>query len=291
MNTISNQIDYILTKQQLEKDYYELGSLTKIAKKYNLSDVPIKARFIKYGIPFKTKNQHNKCNHNIFSEESERAFYLAGFLAADGCIRISKTNKNSNYINHRIVIGLSIKDEIFLKSIQKILDSDHKLNYYIHKLSKYSDKWNNSESVKLSITSEQMVKDLKKFNIVPNKSLIYTFPDWLIDHPLKHHFIRGYVDGDGSFYFDSAKKSIIFSLRGTISFLENIKFIFEKDCKLITKTIPIISGGIGSFRINSKQLHNIVDFLYNDATLYLPRKYLIAKECLNPSYIVDNRFK
>jgi hypothetical protein len=32
MNTISNQIDSILTKQQLEKDYQELGSLTKIAK-------------------------------------------------------------------------------------------------------------------------------------------------------------------------------------------------------------------------------------------------------------------
>lgn len=142
MNTISNQINSILTKFQLEKDYLELKSLSKIALKYNISDVAIRSRFIKYGIPYKSKIHNNYCNHNIFNEESERSFYLAGFIAADGCIRISKTNKNKKYINHRVVIGLSKKDESHLETIRDLLETNQKFNYYINKLSKYSDKWN-----------------------------------------------------------------------------------------------------------------------------------------------------
>jgi len=279
MNAISNQIDSILTKRQLEKDYNELKSLAKIAKKYGISDVPIRSRFIKFGIPFKSKNHINECNHNIFSEESERSFYLAGFLAADGCIRISRTNKNSNYVNHRVVICLSKKDEKFLEMIRAILESNHQFNYYINKLSKYSDKWNDSECVKISITSKQMCDDLKRFNIVSRKSLTYILPEWMSAHPLRHHFIRGYSDGDGSFWFsnDAKNKNITWSLRGTIDFLKACKSIIENDCKLITKAEPKIQGGIGNFRIHSNILvSKIVSFLYKDATIYLPRKYDLA---------------
>jgi len=280
MNTISNQIEFILTKQQLEKDYIDLKSLTKIAKKYGISDVPIRTRFIKYGIPFKSKNHINKCNHNIFGEDSERSFYLAGFLAADGCIRISKTNKNSEYVNHRVVICLSKKDEKFLEMIRDLLESNHEFNYYVNKLSKYSDKWNDSECVKISITSKQMVEDLKRFNVVPRKSLIYVLPEWLKTHPLKHHFIRGYNDGDGSFYFctDIKNKNITWSLRGTIDLLKACKNIIENECKFTTRAEPKIQNGIGNIKIHSNILvSKLVDFLYKDATIYLSRKYEIAK--------------
>lgn len=278
MNIIPDRIESILTKQQLERDYQELKSLAKIAQKYGVSDVPIRARFIKYNIPFKSKIHYNKCNHNIFSEESERAFYLAGFLAADGCIRISKTNKNRDYINHRIVVALAKKDEKFLEQVRDSFDSNNKFNYYTHKLSKYSNDWNDCESVKLSITSKQMVDDLVKFGVVSRKSLTYTFPEWLKTHPLKHHFIRGYIDGDGSFYLSSNKKSIVFSVRGTIDFLKTCKTIFENDCNAHTKTIPTTQDGIGDFKINSNLVvSRIVDFIYKDATIFLERKYEIAK--------------
>lgn len=281
MNTISEKIESILTKQQLEKDYNELQSLTKIAEKYNISTTPIRAKFIEYGIPFKSKKHNHKCNYNIFSEESERSFYLAGFIAADGCIRISKTRKNSNYINHRLVIGVSKKDEDFLKLIRDTLESDHNFNYYTHKLSKYSNKWNDSESVKISITSEQMINDLKKFNIIPKKSLIYTFPEWLINHPLKNHFMRGYSDGDGSFYFNKNNKHISWSLRGTIDFLKVYKSIIEKECKFSSKAEPVLEDNIGNYRLHSNNfVSSVADFLYKDATIYLERKKIITEKGL-----------
>lgn len=273
MNLISNQIESILTKQQLEKDYTELGSILKIAKKYGVSATPIKTRFVKYNIEFKSKNQHNQCNHNIFNEDSERSFYLAGFLAADGCIRISKTNKNSKYINNRIIISLSKKDEKHLETIRNLFDSNHKFNYYTHKLNQKSKKWKNSESVTLSITSKQMVKDLNRFNVGPRKSLTYILPKWLLKHPLKHHFIRGYIDGDGSFYKPKNSTHIVLSIRGTMSVLKTYKFLFKKECNIHIRAKPQMENGIGNFRIHSNNMvSKITSFLYKDAFIFLPRK-------------------
>lgn len=276
MNIISNQINSILTKAQLEKDYKELKSLSKIAKKYGVSAVPIKARFVKYGISFVSKNQHNKCNHAIFSEDTERSFYLAGFLAADGCIRVAKTNKNSTYVNSRVVIGLAIKDESFLIMLRDLFESDHKFNYYTHKLSKYNDDWNDSRAVKLSITSKQMVEDLKRFNIVPRKSLTYTFPNWLKTHPLRHHFMRGYFDGDGSFYINSelSYDRLCCSIRGTTKFLKTYKELLEPKCG-VGGSIGT-TDNIGYLKFKGELSLKVRDFFYDNAIIYLQRKHKIA---------------
>ena len=281
MNKLSKTLESILSKEQLEKDYKELKSLSKIAEKYSVSSIPIKARFVKYNIPFASKNQHNQCNHNIFSEDSEVSFYLAGFLAADGCIRISKTNKKSSYVNNRVVIGLSIKDENFLIMLRDLFGATHKLNYYTHKLSKYNDNWNDSKSVKLSMTSKQMVNDLKRFNVTSRKSLVYTFPKWLKDHPLVNHFIRGYNDGDGSFYINSelSYDRLCCSMRGTRKFLLSFKDILKRD--------GIVGGSlyendsIPQLRFKGKLSLKVRDFLYRDATIYLQRKYDISRRFIN----------
>lgn len=278
MNKLSKTLESILSKEQLEKDYKELKSLSKIAKKYNVSDVPIKARFVKYKIPFISKNQCNKCNHNIFSEDTERSFYLAGLLAADGCIRISKTNKKSDYLNNRIVIGLSIKDESFLVMLRDLFEADHKFNYYTNKLSKYNDKWNDSGCVKLSITSKQMVNDLgRRFNIKPRKSLVYEFPKWLEKHPLVNHFMRGYLDGDGSFFINSelSYDRLCCSIRGTEKFLRVYKRILETNCNFNGGSIDTNSS-IGQLKFKGEFSLKVRDFLYQDATIYLDRKFKIA---------------
>lgn len=275
MKRILNQIEPILTKQQLENDYKELGSLSAIAQKYGISNVTVRARFIKYGIPFITKNQKNKCNHDIFSEDSERAFYLAGFIAADGCIRISKTN-NSNYTNHRIVIGLAERDEDFLKFLQTLFESNHKLNYYTHKMSKYCNRWNDSNSVKLSITSKQMVEDLRRFNIVPRKSLMYTFPKWIENHELRSHFMRGYFDGDGSFYINSelSYDRLCCSIRGTSDFLNVYKNILKEECG--DGGYVDMHSSIAMLCYKGKLALKVRDFLYQNSIYFLERKKMVA---------------
>lgn len=119
-------------------------------------------------------------NDNYFSEENHNMAYLLGFLASDGTIR-----KNDNSVK----IGLSSVDRDFLLTIKKEIGYQGELTDYIT-----SNGFSISE---LRFTSKQIKADLAKYNIVPNKTFIYTFPknlkrEYWID------FIRGYFDGDGS---------------------------------------------------------------------------------------------
>jgi intein/homing endonuclease len=220
-----------------------------------------------------------KVNHNIFQEETERAFYLAGFIAADGCIRIAKTNKTRNYINHRLQISLSKNDKDHLVLIRDLLESTHPVRDYLIKNSEKNDKWNDVWESKLMITSKQIVSDLRRFNIVPRKSLIYTFPIWLKSHPLLNHFMRGYFDGDGTVYFPKNSDHIVFGVRGTMKFLNIYKQMLKRKCKIDTDAIPSVQNGIGNFRIQSNTMvAEVAKFLYKNATIFLPRKYEIISD-------------
>lgn len=272
---MNKEIDKLLTKDLLQEEYKTLRSMKAIGIKYGVSETAIKNRFVKFKIPYIQRKNKYDCNHNIFSEESERAFYLAGFIAADGCVRIAKTNKNKDYVAHRLVISLSIKDYDFLLKLRDLMGCENPVPIYEHKLSLQNPEWNDIKVGKLSITSKQMVADLEQFGVVPRKTFILDFPDWLIEHPLAHHFIRGYIDGDGSFFAATGERhSMVFALRGTLQFLNKIKEIFIQKFELDTDSIPRIEGGIGNFRFTSNEMiARLTDYLYRDATIFLQRKY------------------
>lgn len=226
------------------------------------------------------KKSHLKyqVNHNIFQKETEESFYLAGFIAADGCIRISKTNKDRNYVNHRLQISLSKKDKNHLILIRDLLGSNHPVHDYLIENSKKNCNWNDVWESKLLITSKQIVKDLKKFNIVPRKSLVYSFPKWLQNHPLCNHFMRGYFDGDGSFFINSelSYDRLCFSLRGTEKFLKVYRGILEKHCNFQCQNNIDYFDKTPQLRFKGENSISARNFLYKDATIYLVRKYNIA---------------
>lgn len=226
------------------------------------------------------KKSHSKylVNHNIFQEESERAFYLAGFIAADGCIRISKTNRSYNYINHRLVISLSKNDKKHLLLIKELLGSTNPVCDYLVKNSKRNKKWNDVWESKLSITSKQIVSDLEKFNIKPRKSLTFIFPKWLEKHPLVNHFMRGYFDGDGSFYINSelSYDRLCCSIRGTENFLRAFKRVLEKNCGFRGGNMDT-SSRAAQLRFKGEIPIKIKNFLYQNATIYLDRKFKIQE--------------
>jgi hypothetical protein len=136
-----------------------------------------------------------------------------------------------------------------------------------------------------------MVKDLQRFNVVPAKTKIYTFPDSLVSHPLVHHFMRGYFDGDGSWYIPVQKKptkQIYFSLRGTELFLEPFRSILEKQCDLEIRKTPIrINTNCGVLEYGGNGITTkIKDFLYKDATVYLKRKFDIVNSITQTHTVV-----
>ena len=99
-----------------------------------------------------------------------------------------------------------------------------------------------------------------------------------IDKPLYKHFIRGYFDDDG--FVVKSKKRIGFC--GNIHFLKSIKQIFI-DFGLATKRdgyLRIYSNSYyGELNYSKIVASKIMDWMYNDASIYLKRKYNDFYQC------------
>lgn len=213
-------------------------------------------------------------NKNFFKEETEDSFYWAGFLAADGCITDNKYLK----------IGLSIKDRLHLEKFKNIINASYPIKEKYIKVNNLNKNWNNSISCEMNIYSEDYFNDLQKFNIVPRKSLIYTFPDYVLNHKLCHHFMRGYLDGDGCFHFSKPKMKAVqlrITIAGTEKFLTNFKNKLNENCNLNDRKLRK-NKNIYCLEYNGNlQCKRIVDYLYKDSTIYLDRKYDIIKKHYN----------
>ena len=275
-----NYLDKILTKEVLEENYAKLGSLKAVARQFNVDSGSIKKYMIMYGLDFKPQVRHG-CDHDFFSRENEETFYVAGFLAADGTVK--KRKSSSGNFRYEVQVGLAKSDESQVQVLKNLMKAETPIHNFLIKNSQRNPKWNDSWCSQFTITSEKMVKDLEKFNVVPAKSLIYRFPLWLVNHPLVHHFMRGYNDGDGSFFVGKLQEGrtveqIYFSLRGTVEFLTIFRSILEEKCELDIREKAIRENtGIGVLEYGGNGiLSKITDYLYKDATIYLPRKRDIA---------------
>ncbi|MCM1990188.1 NUMOD1 domain-containing DNA-binding protein [Oceanirhabdus seepicola] len=192
--------------------------------------------------------------------DTERKAYWLGFLYADGCIsEISENNK-------KIIIQLHPDDKYILEELLNDINSDRPI--YVNK----------KGYVSINIASKEMANDLIKLGCVPRKSLVLKFPsEIIVPCELIKHFIRGYMDGDGciSTYKKARKnrKSLIFKCEikfiGTYDMLYGIKVFFSSD-----KDILINKHSPKSCQISfsGRKYREVVDALYNGATIYLKRK-------------------
>lgn len=255
---------YNFNKQELENKLLELKTITKVAEYYNVPRTSM-------SLILKQRNIFNKkINENFFSKDTQESFYLAGFLAADGNV-----DKNLR----RITIGLAEKDLIFLNKIKTLIEFKGNLTKSISHGSKRSEKYKDTTAYFLRFSSKQVADDLTRFNIVPCKTKIYDFPEWLIDHPLVHHFMRGYFDGDGCLRHDN--KQLSFSLVGNKFFLEKFQNILEKQCYIKNNKISKDRNIFKLKYCGNKLVPKICEFLYNNSTFHLDRKYYIYKNMVS----------
>lgn len=198
-------------------------------------------------------------NKNYFdSIDTEDKAYWLGFIYADGCV--DKSHK-------QLIISLSPIDYEHLSLFNHCIESDYSI--------KYRD---NNRYITLQISCKHLVESLIEKGCVPHKSLILTFPNknTIPEHLIKH-FIRGYFDGDGCISTILRRKTnrinpimeCEVNFLGTKSMLEGI-----------SENIPISSikifkfGKIYKFRVQSKKnIINLMDYLYEDSSFYLQRKY------------------
>jgi hypothetical protein len=170
---------------------------------------------------------------------------------------------------------LQEQDKHILEDINVLLKSDRNL-YFIDYHNKYSNHgYNRQDQYGLEIVNKYMSTRLKELGVVERKSLILKYPEWLPDE-LFRHFIRGYMDGDGTISTTRYASSFV----GTYEFCEAVQ-------NKILELLHIKSGIYHDKRKNHcyslniknyKDSKTFLDYIYQDATIYLQRKYDIYNE-------------
>lgn len=153
----------------------------------------------------------------FFNTPNELNSYYAGFIAADGHICSRNSEKRT------LKIGLSSKDSKWLTTFKEKIKSESPIKNRIQKKT--------YELTEISITSKQIVDDLRSnFNVVPRKSLILEPPS-IKEQNLKYAFICGYIDGDGTIFLSKRNeftKTLHLSILGTKRICEWIKNTFDE---------------------------------------------------------------
>lgn len=229
-------------------ELYEQGhNIKTISQMLKVKDNRISEFLQTRGIMVSMNNQSHEYYEDIFSEvDTEEKAYWLGFLSADGCV-------------HDNILELTLKEE----------DKEH-VERFARFISPTAEvKYRSlTKAYRVMISNKQICDDLFALGVTPKKSLTLQFceqvPEYLI-----HHYIRGYVDGDGSIGLKNKGKDAYLSIIGTESFLDEV--IYALDLHHNKKRRQ---GEAYEIRYaGNKQVPPVLRKLYENATVYLPRKY------------------
>lgn len=199
-----------------------------------------------------------KYNWDFFEIDSEMLYYFLGFVAADGYIS-----------EDSIEIALNKKDEELLIKFRDAIVPDKPVN---------DKKVSNAKVLKLGMKSK--IKDFKKFYgmTTSKKHDEIVFPN-IKDEYVKH-FIRGYIDGDGTIDTTKGYRDDKVYIGPRLRILGNESFLKILNAKTkevyFHRTNAITKKGkenVYYISYNFSTAKNILDWLYKDATIYLERKY------------------
>lgn len=207
-------------------------------------------------------NQILRIDPTVFdSIDTEEKAYWLGFLYADGAVG---TN------NHLIYLGLAKKDEKHVQKFANFLKFTGKLYYGISKSSKIG----NFENVKFQVSNKHLHDRLIELGCVAKKSTILTFPSISIfkSNDLIRHFIRGYIDGDGTLTFNSTTNQPAFSAVGTQSFLQELIKYLPHQAKVSQSQVNLYHFTLHNGKKKQKAT-DCMKYLYDNASIYLDRKY------------------
>ena len=223
---------------------------------------------------------HVKRKKHIYKEDvfevintEEKAYWL-GFLYADGCVE--------TFDRFLVELTLSSKDKEHVTAFANFVsESKQPKDNEIH--IKHLDK--TFYSTKFSAYNQKLAKDLESKGCTPRKSLTLTFPDSdIVPEEFIRHFIRGYVDGDGSLgiYKKGNSFDLRLSINGTFEFLSGIQDKFNQYIEGYKKVnVRKTKGNDFVIQKGGKtDSFKVIDWIYNGSTIYLDRKYKIYQEMI-----------
>lgn len=259
-------------QEQIIEAYKNNMSLREIERQFGATRVTVSKFLSERNIKTTVGNHYRKYFHdfNFFEtiDTEEKAYWL-GFMYADGYI----VNNEEKYGED--AFGLTLAEDS-LDSIEKFKTSLKATNPIRYDDSKHIGQ----KQVKLVCCSQKTVNDLIDKGVLKQKSLVLK-PPTKVPLELIHHFIRGFFDGDGSLTKYEHKNStyISFGINFTTTYsmaqwLQNIfqmGNVFPEKRRQATWYYSV--GG-------NQQVLKICHYMYDDATIWMDRKYNRYKELL-----------
>jgi Mor family transcriptional regulator len=259
---------------EMYKVYQDTKSSTEAARILNMDARTLRDVLNRYGFQLDRLKYH--CNDNYFDvvDSSDQA-YILGLLWSDGCNTLDRG---------QISLQLQEQDKHILDSINLLTSNERPLVFT--ELS--AMRRNSQNTYTLTLKSDHMSSVLNDYGMVPRKSLVLQFPNWL-DESLYADFMRGYVDGDGSIYFSEKKRTYRVSLVGTKSFLDKVCLICDE---LGVKTSMYHRDSHNDATYILRTTSNggtitLLQWMYNEANLKLNRKYNTYQQIID-FYNINN---
>lgn len=263
-----DEINYI-------KENYRTKTYKELSEYLKRSKAAIDLKINKLGL----KKSKYTYDHDFFSNIiTEEQAYWCGFIMADGCVTINKQTNSCE-----LCIKLQARDGTHLQKFNKSIQGNLPIEYREHICNLSSPPTTHTIS-SIRLYSQQIVHDISKYGVIPNKSLIKQFPN-NIPNSLMSHYIRGYFDGNGSIVLsgsnkkNASKKYISCTINsGSYTFVNGMKSYLEKQ--------GISSGKIYSSKtsqchvISVRGMQNVDNFLryiYSNSSMYLDRKFKKVK--------------
>lgn len=226
---------------------------------------------------------NTRFNNHYFDEiDSEEKAYWIGFIWADGstCVRI----RNNKITEKNLKLSLKLEDYRHLEKFNQAIAGNYAINFFKSNTS-FNDKCVESRIV---IVDSYLIDVLRnQYGLVPHRenatNLLRCVPQKFFKD-----FMRGLLDADGSFTiyecFDEkysksvTKLNVVFGACPQI--LKSIeKYLYENNIitynkHKIKQRHPDRDGCYRSLAFcGIQQAMRILNFLYEDATVYLDRKY------------------
>lgn len=262
-------------KQSIVDAYFDNIAFSKLPEYLDISQRAV-ARVLKdKGVNTRLKNRYTLDRDYFESIDTEQKAYWLGFLYADGYVGDEKFNN--------VVLGLIDTDKSHLDMFVEHISFTGNV-----RLAGRGGYKGSRERYVVNFSSKKMASDLRKLGLYPGKSTtMSSFPD--IPQSLIRHFIRGYFDGDGSVYtarstsYHKGKmyeyRKPVVSIIATRDFAEEIAINLPYKHRIRQSKSPdmvyIEYYGVSDFPL-------MYDELYNDATVYLQRKYDKFNDILAP---------
>lgn len=252
-------------KQYIIKSYKEGKSLRDLSSELGYARQTLSKLLKESEVAIRDNTENSRKyshNENFFEEiDTEAKAYWLGFIYADGYIQSKVENRSQ-----QVGITLSAVDKGHLLKFKESLEATNPIMDYVG--SGY-----NVDGIfsKILLTSQKTVDDLKRHGVNEQKTYDLQFPDFLRDD-LVRHFVRGYFDGDGSINYQeryaNKYKAYQIGFTGSLHMIEGINSFFGKKNKICKKGNAYYVNYAGV-----KQVNDFINIMYEDATLYLDRKY------------------